>query len=204
MPHEGGCQCDECEKEVLTTEYNLFTKINDSKFSCLGEEVPGSGRKVFKPYADRNDETDYVNTDCDPEIIFNIPFHGNVKLKSFIIKGGEGNHPTKVLLFKNKLSMTFDDCQRKQPDQVFELAYDPQAKGQYNVKATKFNGTHHLTMFFPDSADGEETKIYYIGLRGEFDKVNRDEIVICNYEIAANPADLESKAFQTNTTRLGQ
>ena len=38
-------------------------------------------------------------------------------------------------------------------------------------------------------------KVYYIGLRGEFTKVNREAIVISNYEVVANPADHKTKAF---------
>jgi len=32
-------------------------------------------------------------------------------------------------------------------------------------------------------------KVYYIGLRGEFKKADRDQILVANYELNANPAD---------------
>ena len=48
-------------------------------------------------------------SDADEELLFNIPFTGNVKLKGLIVMGGEdGTHPAKVRLFKNRPHMTFD------------------------------------------------------------------------------------------------
>ena len=101
---------------------SLYTKINDSTFECLGEEVDGSGRKVFKSYDDRMEKETFVNSDCDPELLFNIPFNGNVKIFSIIIIGGEdGDQPTKVKIFKNSPGMTFDDAQSKKADQEIDL-----------------------------------------------------------------------------------
>jgi hypothetical protein len=40
-----------------------------------------------------------VKSDVDEELLFNIPFHGSVKLKSVIIVGGDGgSHPSKMRL----------------------------------------------------------------------------------------------------------
>ena len=59
-----------------------------------------------------------VSSDADEELLFNIPFTGNIKLKGLIIMGGShGHHPSKVKLFKNRPHMTFDDAQSKS-DQV--------------------------------------------------------------------------------------
>ena len=55
-----------------------------------------------------------VSSDADEELLFNIPFTGNIKLKGMIIMGGsQGHHPSKVKLFKNRPHMTFDDAQSK-------------------------------------------------------------------------------------------
>ena len=90
--HSHSCGgCDHDENFELETDFLLHTKISDSGFECLGEEEDGSGRKIFKNYEDRKDKEDFVNSDCDPELLFNIPFTGNVKesenstLKSSII-----------------------------------------------------------------------------------------------------------------------
>ena len=101
---------------------SLHTRINDSTFECLGEEVDGTGRKVFKNYDDRMEKETFVNSDCDPELLFNIPFTGNVKIFSIIIIGGEDDEqPTKVKIFKNTPGLTFDDAQGKKADQEIDL-----------------------------------------------------------------------------------
>lgn len=64
----------------------------------------------------------FVESDADEELLFNIPFVGNIKLKGLTIIGADDNsHPSKVRLFKNRPKMSFDDAQTK-PDDEFELA----------------------------------------------------------------------------------
>jgi PITH domain len=38
-------------------------------------------------------------------------------------------------------------------------------------RAARFNSVNHLTIFFPQNFGAESTKIYYIGLRGDFMQV---------------------------------
>lgn len=47
----------------------------------MNETVEDSARKVFKSYEARLDRADYVVSDVDEELLINIPFTGNVKLK---------------------------------------------------------------------------------------------------------------------------
>ena len=55
-----------------------------------------------------------VSSDTDEELLFNIPFTGNIKLKGLIIMGGShGHHSSKVKLFKNRPHLTFNDAQSK-------------------------------------------------------------------------------------------
>jgi len=76
-----------------------------------------------------------------------------------IIIGGEDDfQPVKVKLFKNKEKMTFDDV-TKNGDQEITLAPDPNGEIQYPLKTTKFNNVYHLTMYFPQSTGGEQTKV---------------------------------------------
>ena len=73
-------------------------------------------------------------SDADEELLFNIPFTGNVKLKGLIVMGGEdGTHPSKVRLFKNRPHMTFDNASTK-ADQEFELVQDDQGTIEYAPK----------------------------------------------------------------------
>lgn len=153
----GGCDHDDVFE--IATDFVLHTKITVAGFECLGEEDDGSGIKVFKNYDERTNKSDFVNSDCDPELLFNIPFDGNVKLKSMIVIGGEDDfHPISVKLFKNKPSMTFDDV-TKDAEQEIVLAPDPNGEIQYPVKTAKFNNVYHLSMYFPQSTGGDQTKV---------------------------------------------
>ena len=66
--------------------------------TCLLGQVDNSGRLVFKPWEARLDKTDRVDSDADEELLINIPFTGDVKLKGIVVIGGEDEtHPDKVL-----------------------------------------------------------------------------------------------------------
>ncbi|OQR70266.1 putative leucine--tRNA ligase [Tropilaelaps mercedesae] len=130
-----------------------------------------------------------VESDCDEELLFSVPFTGNVKLKGIIIVGGEGDfHPSALRLFKNRPNMSFDDA-AAEPDQEFELSRDTEGTLEYPTKIVKFANVHHLTLHFPKSFGADISKVVYIGLKGEFTEAYRQEIAICNYELAPNPAD---------------
>lgn len=126
MPHSHD-HGNECTHEASHTdngpemgiEYSLYSKIDMENLECLNEESDGSGKLVFKPYEQRLDfdkviknhhfisfnyilihfSAQFVESDADEELLFNIPFTGNIKLKGLIIIGAEdATHPNKVKL----------------------------------------------------------------------------------------------------------
>lgn len=183
----------------LGTMYSLYLKIDSMRVQCLNEVKEGSGKTVFKPWEQRKDKDLFVESDADEELLFNIPFTGSVKLKGIIVIGGEEDtHPSRMRLFKNRPGMTFDDT-GLDPEQEFELHPDPEGVLEYNTKVARFNNVNHLSLHFPASFGADSTKVYYIGLKGDFTQVSRQEIVICNYEAAANPADHKAEAIDSTT-----
>ncbi|KAG7219319.1 hypothetical protein INR49_019123 [Caranx melampygus] len=95
--------------------------------------------------------------------------------------------------------MSFDATGRE-PDQAFRLNRDPLAELEYPTKITRFSNVQHLSIHISKNFGAESTRVYYIGLRGEYSEAHRHEVTICNYEAAANPADhkVESIIPQTN------
>ena len=153
----GCCNCDDGFE--IATDFALHTKISECGFECLGEEIEGSGRKVFKDYENRTNREKFVQSDCDPELLFNFKFDGNVKLKSIIVIGGDDDlEPTKLKIFMNKEGLTFDDVTRT-ADQEIELVSDPTGDVQYPLKTTKFMNVHHLSLFFPESKGEDQTRV---------------------------------------------
>lgn len=100
-PH-GKCCGDsshEHEDPEKGVEYSLYTKINLNDMECLNETVEGSGKTVFKPWEDRLNRETFVQSDADEELLFNIPFTGNIKLKGIIVIGDSSDsHPSKMRL----------------------------------------------------------------------------------------------------------
>ena len=128
------------------------------------------------------DREKIVCSDADEELLFNIPFTGNIKLKGLIIMGGsEGHHPSKGKLFKNRPHMTFDDAQSK-CDQEFELVQDDDGTIEYATKVVTFSSVHHLSLHFPSNFGEDVTEIHYIGLKGEFTPGHRTGVVNAVYE----------------------
>ncbi|RWS28629.1 hypothetical protein B4U80_05821 [Leptotrombidium deliense] len=202
---------DHSHDSELGVEYSLYTKIDTYNVQCLNEAEDGSGKSVFKPWEERLNFEKCVISDVDEELLFNIPFTGNVKLKGIIIIGGEnGSHPSSQSLsifeltpfrYKNRPRMTFDETSAI-PDQQFELTHDTQGINEYPIKAVKFSSVNHLSIYFPANFGDESTKIYYIGLKGEFTPAQRDALLIANYELAPNPADHKTKNIDSVTHQI--
>ncbi|XP_064624963.1 PITH domain-containing protein GA19395-like [Lineus longissimus] len=178
-------------------EFSLYLKIDTENVECLNESVEGSGKAVFKPWEDKLDTKKFVESDVDEELLFNIPFTGNVKLKGLIVIGGEGDsHPSQMKLYKNRPRMTFDDT-GVPPEQEFDLQPDNKGQLEYATKIVKFSSVQHLSIYFPKNFGADETIVYYIGLRGEFTEAKRHEVTICTYEARANPSDHKTNAFDS-------
>ncbi|XP_062507402.1 PITH domain-containing protein 1-like [Corticium candelabrum] len=178
-------------------EYSLFAKINKEQLDCLNESEEGSAAGVFKPWDDRLDTDKFVESDVDEELLFRIPFTGDIKLKGFIVIGGEGNsHPSEVRLYKNRPGMTFEDTVAE-PDETFQLYEDRNGTTEYATRVSKFSSLTHLCLHFSRNFGADTTKIYYIGFRGEFSESHRHEVTICNYEARANPADHKNETLDS-------
>lgn len=181
--HNGCCNHGDDIDETNSIAYSLYQKIDTANVECLNEQVDGSGIKVFKPWNERLSAEDFVESDCDAELIYNIPFTGDVKLKGIVVIADE--ELSRMRLFKSNMRMSFDDV-NLEADQEFEITHDPQGVFEYPVKPTKFFNVHHLTIHFVNKNKEDDSKpcrIYYIGLKGEFTQANRDGIVIANYEV---------------------
>jgi len=177
--------------------YSLYTRIDTDRIECLNEAAEGSGKLVFKPWDERLNFEQFVESDCDEELLLKIPFTGNVKLKGLIIIGGEDeSHPSRIRLYKNRPNMNFDDV-NIEADQEFEVMRDPNGTLEYIIKIVKFSSVYHLTIHIPKNFGNETTKVYYIGLRGEFTAAQRDAILIANYELAPNPAECKTDLKDT-------
>ena len=74
----GGCDHGQAGKvgEETGLSYSLYQKIDLTNLTTLNEEVEDSGKTVFKPWESRLDREKFVLSDCDEELLINIPFTG--------------------------------------------------------------------------------------------------------------------------------
>jgi len=177
-------------EDIGIGNFNLYLKIDFARFNCLNEAVDGSAKTIFRPWDDRKNFSSFVESDADEELLINVPFTGNVKLKGVVVIGGnEETAPSKLRLFKNRPHMTFDDT-ALETDQEIALTRDSEGAVEYATKIVKFSNINCISLHFPSNFGGEETtKIFYIGLKGDFTEAQREGILLTNYEIAPNLAD---------------
>lgn len=147
-----------------------------------------------------------IKSDCDEQLIINIPFlNGSVKLYSIILRtNGDIYCPRTIKLFKNDKTIDFDNVDQKKPVQVIthpqigvandddlpEILQSDDEFVEHFVPRHKFTGVETLTLFIENIYDEgeEECHLHSIELRGEFTELNKDPIITL-YELAANPAD---------------
>nr|XP_015203929.1 PREDICTED: PITH domain-containing protein 1 [Lepisosteus oculatus] len=83
---------------------------------------------------------------------------------------------------------SFCTC-RREPDQAFRLNRDTKGDLEYPTKIARFSNVQHLSIHISRNFGADSSRVYYIGLRGEFSEAHRHEVTICTYEASANPAD---------------
>ena len=89
-------------------------------------------------------------------------------------------------------------------DQEFDLVRDEHGKVEYNTKVVTFSSVHHLSLHFPcnfGGDDSDETKIYWIGLKGEFTEAQRTGVVNAVYEARPMLKDHKQDTKEENFSR---
>ncbi|CAF1302793.1 unnamed protein product [Rotaria magnacalcarata] len=181
MQHSCSRSCQHVD-ETNVGLWNLHTKIDKYNLQCYNEKHDGSGKEVFRAWDERLDRSKVVESDDDPELLFSIPFNGAVKITGLCVIGENGpSHPNTVKLWSNLPELRFENARGKGHQEI-SLTYDPSGTLAYQVNPAHFSRVTHLSLYFPSNFGDETTRIYYIGLRGEFLGEVKSKIVIATYE----------------------
>ncbi|GAA5825745.1 hypothetical protein JCM11251_000357 [Rhodosporidiobolus azoricus] len=183
--HPPGCQCgDEDAHVLLDGALNfLYQHVDRDKVVALNGEEGKDAKVVIRPWDERNQEEEWLESDADEQFILQIPFTGNVKLRSILIKTGPAGHtPDKMQVYANR-SLDFDEASSIDVTQSFDVAVTREV-----VEPAKFPSVQSLTLFFPSNHGEDTTRIYFVGFKGEYSALTRDPIITV-YEAQANPAD---------------
>lgn len=175
------CSTDECVVDLTWTDLVDATSSSNSS-------------SVIKPWHERQDLTNYVESDPDDEqLLLRVPFTANVKLRSISILGEGGDQaPKQLKVYINRPELDFSDVldDATEPVQTLDLVQSREVV-DYSVRPAKFSNIQHLTLFFSQNfADDSEsqTRIYYVGFKGESSGKIVNSVKGIVYEAQANPA----------------
>ncbi|KAL8927748.1 MAG: hypothetical protein Q9208_002163 [Pyrenodesmia sp. 3 TL-2023] len=167
----------------------IWKQIDFENIRTLNESESDQGAKIVeKTWPQRLDAEPKLVSDADEQLLMFIPFTGVVKLHSVLIRSSEDSSAPKTLkLFSNRDDLDFSTASDLQPTQTLELSQTSEIQ-DIPVKRTLFGNTYNLILFIEDNFGDEVTRVYWIGIKGEFSLLNREAVEVL-YEKAANPKD---------------
>ncbi|CAK7564037.1 MAG: hypothetical protein SEPTF4163_001920 [Sporothrix epigloea] len=203
----GGHDHDHDHSDDITPalQFSLYQHIDFNQIVTLNEERSGSGRAIVqKAWDQRLTEEPELSSDVDEQLLMHVPFTGQVKLHSILLRTSMSpSAPRTLHVFQNRDDLDFgsaeEEADAKQATQTFELAQTSDIQ-EFAVKRAIFGQVRRLALFFPDNfGDGDEdvTRLTYLGFRGEWMQLGRAPVNIL-YEAAANPADHALKGTSVN------
>ncbi|KAK7948944.1 uncharacterized protein PG986_009830 [Apiospora aurea] len=203
--HDHG-EHDHSDDITPALQHSLYQHINFDAVQTLNEEEPGSGQAVLKKtWAERLEPAPEVASDADEQVIVQVPFTGQVKLHSVLLRTSQSDSAPRTLkLFINRDDVDFDAASELQPTQTLELSQTSDVQ-ELPVKRALFGKVTRLTLFFEDNfGDGDEevTRFSYLGFKGEWMALGRAPSQIL-YEAAPNPNDHALKGTSSNAMGSG-
>ncbi|KAI1354144.1 PITH domain-containing protein [Xylaria sp. FL0043] len=197
-------------------QHSLYQHIQFDDIVTLNEAQRDLGKAIVKKtWAERLQLEPELVSDSDEQMIMNVPFTGQVKLHSILLRSSPSSSAPRTLrVFINRDDVDFDNVDTLKPTQTFELSQTSEVQ-DLPVKRALFNNVRRLTLFFVDnfasggedadsdaeSSDSEEgegaTRLSYVGFKGEWMQLGRAPTNII-YEAAPNPNDHALKGTNVN------
>ncbi|KAK6197722.1 kinetochore-associated Ndc80 complex subunit spc25 [Pestalotiopsis sp. IQ-011] len=187
-------------------QHSLYEHIDFDKVETLNEAAAGSGKAIVrKSWAERLQEEPELESDADEQIIMSVPFTGQVKLHSILLRSSPADcAPRTLKVFVNRTDLDFDTASELQPAQEFELSQTSEVQ-ELPVKRALFGKVQRLSLFLEDNfggGDEDVTRLSYLGFRGEWMQLGRAPLNI-TYEAAPNPSDHKLKGTNVNAMGSG-
>ena len=190
--HDEHCDHDHSSDITPAIQNLLYTQLDFPSIRTLNESTSGSGASICKkPWSERLSDNPILTSDADEQIILHIPFTGQVRLHSIHIRSDNtSSAPKTVKAYINQDDLDFTSIETAKVTQEFELACSNEVQ-DLGVKRALWNATRSITLFFSENWSGgeeDETRIGYVGFKGDFMKLNREPVDVL-YEAAARPSD---------------
>ncbi len=152
---------------------------------------------MIKPWSSRESVAAYLESSVDDSLLLRIPFvsSASIRLRSLALKLGPGAQtPEAIHLFTNaEPPLDFADAEAraslpksnpKAPAQSIESVALANSVVEYPLRAARFSRVRDVTLYVPRATGAETARIYFVGFKGEFDKVSREGPATIVYESA--------------------
>ncbi|KIJ58657.1 hypothetical protein HYDPIDRAFT_119337 [Hydnomerulius pinastri MD-312] len=148
---------------------NLYPYIDRDNVHGLNLDVPEQAKAIIKPWSDREDTEQYVDSGVDDQMIIHVPFAENVRIRSIILKLGRGeNTPRHLKVYANYPTIVdFADAERTKPHLNISLLEGETRAVEYPLRVAAFTSVHSLSLYFGDSVGGDQSRVYYLGFKGD-------------------------------------
>ncbi|PPQ89233.1 hypothetical protein CVT25_001312 [Psilocybe cyanescens] len=159
-----------------TDASNLFRVIDRDNVYGLNLTVPEDAKQVIKPWDEREDNAKYIDSNVDDQLIIHIPFTQNVRIRSVLIKMGRGElTPRHLRIYANHSTIVdFSDIESTKPQLNISLLEGETGVVEYPLRVASFVSVHSLSLFFSESVGGDNSRIYFIGFKGDMRSVKRE------------------------------
>ncbi|KAF8843906.1 DUF1000-domain-containing protein [Paxillus ammoniavirescens] len=152
-----------------TDQSNLFPYIDRDNVHGLNLVVPEQAKALIKPWSEREDTTQFADSGVDDQMIIHVPFAQNVRIKSVILKLGRGEMtPRHLKIFANYPNIIdFADAENTKPHLDISLLEGGTEAVEYPLRVAAFTSVHSLSLYFGDSVGGDQSRVYYVGFKGD-------------------------------------
>ncbi|KAJ3118904.1 Thioredoxin-like protein 1 [Phlyctochytrium bullatum] len=134
---------------------DLLEFINQKQVECLNQSDKHTVKSIFTK------DDNYLESDCDEQLIIDIPFQQGVKLHSIRIVAPLENAPKTIRTYINRTStLSFDEVDSIVETEKIELS--PESYGEnvlIPLRFVKYQSVHSVTIFVQDNLTGADTTI---------------------------------------------
>ncbi|KIM24770.1 hypothetical protein M408DRAFT_331600 [Serendipita vermifera MAFF 305830] len=155
---------------------NLFQVVDRDKVNGLNLTVPEDAKELIKSWDMRENTEKYVDSGVDDQLIINVPFTQNVRLRSVLLKLGHGEWaPQRLRLYVNHPSgVGFDEADSLRTQLDIALLQGQSNVTEYPLRVAAFSNVFSISLFFSDAVGEEVTRMYYVGFKGDARQPTKD------------------------------
>ncbi|KAH7910279.1 DUF1000-domain-containing protein [Hygrophoropsis aurantiaca] len=186
---------------------NLYGMIDKDNVHGLNLTVPEDAKGIIKPWNERDDTTHFVESGVDDQTIIYVPFTQNVRVKSILLKLGRGEvTPRHLRVYANYPNIIdFAEAETTKPHLNISLSEGETSVVEYPLRVAAFASVSSLSLYFRDSVGGDNSRVYYVGFKGDVRTLRKEgtkklEIPAANAPDAAVLDRVMEKAGAKQTT----